>query len=86
MPRGDVGDQLALQWLPALAESDSRVRFAVQHLLAEGDPLVVARLIDVADNAAMRRCARCMISTGPRTVGRPQPLLGWRSRPTNSSI
>lgn len=55
-PRGDVGDQVALQWLPEFAENDSRVPFAVEHLLGEGDELVVYRLIHVAStSAAMRR-------------------------------
>lgn len=54
-PRGDVGDQVALQWLPELAESDSRIAFAVENLLDEGDRLVTDRLLHVATNAAMRR-------------------------------
>jgi hypothetical protein len=53
-PRGDVGDQVALQWLPELAEADSRVGFAVGKLLGEGDPVVTERLLHVATNAAMR--------------------------------
>ncbi|MDB4965495.1 MAG: hypothetical protein JWN44_1184 [Myxococcales bacterium] len=50
-PRGDTGDQLALQWLAAAAKQDSRVPFAVEHLLREGDPRVCERILRVANLA-----------------------------------
>ncbi len=51
-PRGDVGDQVALQWLVPLVEQDSRLPFAIGELLREGDYLVCERLLKLATLAA----------------------------------
>lgn len=67
-PRGDVGDQVALQWLPELAERDSRVVFAVEHLLGEGDELVTDRIMHVATNAAMRRAVAAALPGAASTL------------------
>ena len=66
--RGDVGDQVALQWLPELAETDSRVAFAVEHLLAEGDRGITDRILHVATNAAMRRAVAAALPTAAQTL------------------
>jgi hypothetical protein len=47
-PRGDVGDQVPLQWLLPVAQRDSRVAFAIEHLVREADSLVAARLLRLA--------------------------------------
>ena len=51
-PRGDVGDQVALQWLVPLVEQDSRLAFAIGELLREGDYVVCERLLKLATLAA----------------------------------
>jgi hypothetical protein len=68
-PRGDVGDQVALQWLPELAEHDSRVGFAVQNLLREGDPVIVDRLLQITNNAPMRRAVLAVLPDVAQTLG-----------------
>jgi hypothetical protein len=67
-PRGDVGEQVALQWLPELAETDSRVVFAVEHLLAEGDRGITDRILHVATNAPMRRAVAAALPTAAPTL------------------
>src|SRR3954469_4140830 len=67
-PRGDLGDQVALQWLPELAESDSRVPFAIEHLLGEGDPLVTDRILHVAQEPAMRRAVAAALPNAAATL------------------
>ena len=59
---------MPLQWLPELAEGDSRVAFAVEHLLAEGDPVVTDRLLHVATNAALRRAVAAALPRAAATL------------------
>jgi hypothetical protein len=51
LPRGDVGDQLPLQWLTRLfveqPQDASRLAFAVEALLGEGDLEISRRLLEV---------------------------------------
>lgn len=67
-PRGDVGDQVPLQWLPEMATNDSRVGFAVQNLLRESDPAVTDALLHVATNAAMRRAVAAVLGAAAPTL------------------
>jgi hypothetical protein len=73
-PRGDVGDQVPLQWLPELAAVDSRIGFAVQNLLGEGDPTVTDRLLHVATNAAMRRAVAAALGRTAPTLAATQAV------------
>lgn len=68
LPRGDVGDQVPLQWLPEMAEADSRVGLAVGALLGEGDSLVTDRLLQVSTNAAMRRAVAAALAVAASTL------------------
>jgi hypothetical protein len=47
-PRGDEGDQIALQWLQPLVDRDPRIAAAVVELLGEGDRMVTTRLLQLA--------------------------------------
>jgi hypothetical protein len=74
-PRGDVGDQLPLQWLTRLfadrPQDVSRLAFAVEVLLGEGDVEISRRLLEVLSEAppAYR-------SAVARAVGKHATVLG----------
>src|SRR4051812_1631332 len=79
-PRGDLGDQVPLEWLPELAASDSRVAFAVEHLLSEGDPTVTDRLIPVATKAAMRQAIAAALPNAAATLASIPAAPGYPER------
>jgi hypothetical protein len=76
-PRGDVGDQVPLQWLPDLALQDSRVGFAVQQLLREGDAGVTDRLLHVSTNSAMRRAVAAALGDSATTLASIEAAGGF---------
>jgi hypothetical protein len=83
IPRGDVGDQLPLQWLSELMRGDTndarRLVDAVEALLAEQDPLVVSRILTVAELAEAPPRLRS-------AVARALPSAGafWAATPDGS--
>jgi hypothetical protein len=77
LPRGDVGDQVPLQWLPEEAVADSRLELAVANLLREGDPVVSDRLLDVSTNAAMRRGVVAALADAATTLRAVEVTPDW---------
>ncbi len=77
-PRGDVGDQLPLQWLNQAIDKDptnaARLVAAVEQLLGENDPVVSARILDVASLPETSPLLRAAVASA---IGRnPQALAG----------
>lgn len=70
--RGDEGDQIPLQWLVPLVDSDSRIPAAIGELLGEGEPIVTARLLAVAAAAGSSTTFRGLVA---RAIGKDADVL-----------